>query len=520
MAAAAVGPCNPGTMPLPERLTQTQPFATPARNDQLDMLKRDEGVVRARLVSLTHPGCQYLLRDQTELEIGRSPNCEIRVTDGRVSARHLRIYRDQEFRYFVEELGSNGCFINEHFMKKGETRALRHGDAISICVYAHAIGEGDLKPFAAYIFRVASHEAVAADAADTAGSSHVTEHWVQQHWDIGPRLGSGNFSEVCLGIEVRGGQRRAVKIIKKKTFQEFRGKRGSRLGLGSEAEVLTSLKHPGIVQFYSWFETDAHLYLVMELVAGGDLLQCIMAGGCFAEAQACRLFCRLCEAVAYLHSRSIVHRDLKPDNVLLTTKDRGTMHPKIADFGLARQNMQTRDCRTFCGTPHYFAPEVIASCRGAELGRVGDAVGYGKKVDVWSLGVVLYILLSGTPPFEEEGLYEQILRGSFEFDAGEWETVSSEAQGLVRWFMTVEARDRPGVHEALEHAWLRRLRATSPPPGAVPPSPPGPCSASVPAEGTGTISAGGRTEEDHPVAEGHAAKRCRTDDAPAPPLHA
>merc|ERR1719443_933073 len=190
----------------------------------------------------------------------------------------------------------------------------------------------------------------------------------------------------------------------------------------------------------------------MELLEGGDLLQYILEHGAFSEGAARVLFAELAAGVKYLHERNIVHRDLKPENILLTSKDDpASLHLKIADFGLARKNMKSRDCRTFCGTPHYFAPEVINTFRDKET----FAAGYGKQADMWSLGVILYIMLSGIPPFEEDGLYEQILEGKYEFDVREWTTVSPEAKELVRRLMTVNPKDRLTIEDCLNHRWFR-----------------------------------------------------------------
>lgn len=460
---------------LTQPLTQTQPAVPQTQGTQLDGLERD---VTARLVSVTKPGFQYEFKtSQKEVMIGRNPIfCQIKVDDKRASGQHCRIYRDDAFHWFVEELSPNCCYINEHLMKKGDTRALRHGDELSLCVNPHA---GQEQPFAAYIFRVSDHDSDAsrpaggsvkesslprerADAAAVtpgvavASAKHlVDEKWVNRNWDTRTVLGSGNFSEVRLGVHVQQGHKRAVKMIDVKKFLQFQSKRESQLSLSSEAELLTSLSHPGIVKFYEWFQTSSQLYLIMELMEGGDLLQSILEDGHFVELQARRLFKEVCEAVKYLHDKNVVHRDLKPENILLTTKDREEMIPKIADFGLARMNMQTRDCKTFCGTPHYFAPEVINTFRE----RVdGQPVGYGKTVDMWSLGVILYVLLSGIPPFEEEGLYEQILEGKYEFDVREWTTVSPEAKELVRGLMTVNPQQRLTIKQAMDIRWLRLER--------------------------------------------------------------
>jgi len=462
-------------------LTQTQVVASQHTRQRAAF--RDQGV-HARLTSLTDASvCYELGKEQRQVEIGRHPNCHIRVDDRRSSGVHLRIYRDDNFRYYVEELSPNGCFINKHYMGKGDTRALQHGDEVSLCVYARSKEE---KAFAAYLFtlvadatgnappagqprgigcmvhgrvdgRVDERMDDCGAAAGCGGGGLVTEEWVNDRWDMRTVLGSGNFSEVRLGVHVQTGDQRAVKIINKKAFRQFQKKRDSRLSLKSEAETLIGLCHDGIVRVYEWFETEMHLYLVMELLSDGDLLACIMDHGCFTEPQARRLFRQLCDAVQYLHDRNVVHRDLKPENILVSGKERNELCLKIADFGLACKNMKTGDCQTFCGTPHYLSPEVINTFNG----RVsGQPAGYGRQVDMWSLGVILYVMLSGVPPFEDEGLYEQILEGKFEFDVREWVAVSPEAKDLVRQLMTVNPSERFTISQALNHQWLR----FSPPP--------------------------------------------------------
>jgi len=443
-------------------LTQTQPCGP---EPSVRPASAPEVAVRARLVSLTSAGVVFALtRDQKEVHVGRHPECQIVVSDKRVSGRHLRIYCDEEQRYFVQELSANGCYLNEHFLSKNDTRVLQNGDTVSLCVKADEPRHEDeqMRTFAAWVFRVVDHAAVEASAkvGAEADKHFLTEAQVKDRWDTRTVIGSGNFSEVRLGLRVKTGESFAVKVIDIKKFQTFQNKRESHLSLSSEAEVLTSLQNTGIVQFYEWFQTTEKLYLVMEYMRGGDLLQCILEQGCFSELQARRLFRQLCEAVRYLHHKGFVHRDLKPENILLTTKDRDSMHMKIADFGLARKTMKSRDCGTFCGTPHYFAPEVINTFRDK---NTGVRTGYDKQADMWSLGVILYIMLSGIPPFEEEGLYEQILEGKYEFDVSEWISITPEAKELVRSLMTVNPKSRKTIDQALEHInerWI--VRSVSP----------------------------------------------------------
>lgn len=467
-------------------LTQTQNVAT----SQLVRPAVDSDVY-ATLTSLIKSGETYQVRrDQKTIEIGRHPHCQIVVTDKRASGKHLRIYRDDAFHFFVEELSENGAWCNDHQMMKGNTRALQHGDALSICVH-HNETNPDQKPFAAYIFRLAYHssdppgespkeearsvngapppgpEAQRARAAMAdkarASSRLVSEQWVSENWDMRTLLGSGNFSEVRLGVQVKrpGSEKCAVKVIDKKRFFQFQSKRESQLSLQSEAEMLMGLDSVGIIRFFEWFETEEKLFIAMEFLEGGDLLQFILDHGCFSEAAARRIFGEIVRAVKYLHEKNIVHRDLKPENILLTSKAVGEMHPKLADFGLARMNMKTKDCKTFCGTPHYFAPEVIHTFQDKDAGQPGG--GYGKQADMWSLGVILYIMLSGIPPFEEDGLYEQILNGRYEFDVSEWDKVSLEAKELVRQLMHVNPKGRLTIEQTLAHKWFTLEEQSTPP---------------------------------------------------------
>jgi len=414
-----------------------------------------------------------------EVFIGRHPSCGVQASDKHVSSLHFRIYRDDQQRFFVEELSSSGCFINNQLVKKNEHRALRHGDAIKIA--PNATTES---PFASFILQdrvqvMTKHSEngasiVAKGMTMATGSSSdrpkgegnvegmlngKTEDWVARNWDIRHELGSGNFSAVRLGVDVKDkGRQYAMKMVDKKNFLQFQQKRESVLELHDEANTMMSLKHPNIVRCYLWFQTEAHLYMALELVQGGDLLHCLLDDGAFPENQAARLFNQICDAVRYLHTeKQLVHRDLKPENILLTTKDRDTMVPKLADFGLARTNMKSRDCRTFCGTPNYFAPEVITS-----FSSDSKSAGYGKQVDMWSLGVILYILLSGIPPFEEEQLYRQIVEGKYEFDVEEWNCITLEAKGFVKQMMTVDPVERINIHQALDHPWFKIARLCTP----------------------------------------------------------
>ena len=198
------------------------------------------------------------------------------------------------------------------------------------------------------------------------------------------------------------------------------------------------------------FQSDDRIYLVMELVKGGDLFDRVVARGKFTEANARKLMTGILKAVSYLHSRSIVHRDLKPENILLVHADCDT-EAKITDFGLAKRTT-SEGLKTFCGTPQYFAPEVLKR-RNTKMGTGR----YGREADMWSIGVILYILLSGTPPFNEDTLFQQIQAAKYSFEGEEWEGVSDSAKDLVSRLLTSSPTARLKVDQALHHPWLTRM---------------------------------------------------------------
>jgi len=185
---------------------------------------------------------------------------------------------------------------------------------------------------------------------------------------------------------------------------------------------------------------------VMELVTGGELFDRIVAKGQYTEKDAAKVMFTLCDALGYLHNKGIVHRDLKPENILLATPDNDAAI-KIADFGLARMISQTTMMKTACGTPGYVAPEVLQN-KGYDSGAV----------DVWSTGVILYILLCGFPPFYEEelpALFDQILKGRYDFPSPWWDNISKGAKDLVRAMLTVDPKKRITAENVGKNAWIK-----------------------------------------------------------------
>ncbi|XP_052827482.1 calcium/calmodulin-dependent protein kinase type 1 [Octopus bimaculoides] len=248
----------------------------------------------------------------------------------------------------------------------------------------------------------------------------------------------GAFSEVVLAEDkLEKGKFVAVKCI------DRHGLRGKEESLENEIQVLRRLKHPNIVQLLDVFEDKQRVFLVMELVTGGELFDRIVEKGSYTERDASALIKQVLEGVDYMHERGVVHRDLKPENLLYysAADDSKIM---ISDFGLSKTE-ESGIMATACGTPGYVAPEVLAQQP------------YGKEVDCWSIGVIAYILLCGYPPFYDEHdaeLFRQILRAEYEFDSPYWDEISKSATDFIKNLMCKDATMRYTCKQALAHPWI------------------------------------------------------------------
>uniref|UniRef100_U5EY85 Calcium/calmodulin-dependent protein kinase type 1 n=1 Tax=Corethrella appendiculata TaxID=1370023 RepID=U5EY85_9DIPT len=277
-------------------------------------------------------------------------------------------------------------------------------------------------------------------------------------------LGTGAFSEVRLA-ESRDhpGNLYAVKIIDKKALKGKEDSLENEIKVlrrfsalnnntndGQNSENNQSLRHPNIVQLLETYEDKSKVYLVMELVTGGELFDRIVEKGSYTEKDASDLIRQVLEAVDYMHEQGVVHRDLKPENLLYYRPDEDSKI-MISDFGLSKME-DSGIMATACGTPGYVAPEVLAQKP------------YGKAVDVWSIGVISYILLCGYPPFYDENdanLFAQILKGEFEFDSPYWDEISESAKDFIRNLMCVNVERRFTCKQALAHPWIGGNAASS-----------------------------------------------------------
>ncbi|XP_072351910.1 calcium/calmodulin-dependent protein kinase type II subunit delta isoform X3 [Scyliorhinus torazame] len=253
-------------------------------------------------------------------------------------------------------------------------------------------------------------------------------------------LGKGAFSVVRRCMKISTGQEYAAKIINTKKLSARDHQK-----LEREARICRLLKHPNIVRLHDSISEEGFHYLVFDLVTGGELFEDIVAREYYSEADASHCIQQILEAVLHCHQMGVVHRDLKPENLLLASKLKGAA-VKLADFGLAIEVQGDQQAWFgFAGTPGYLSPEVLRK----------DP--YGKPVDMWACGVILYILLVGYPPFWDEDqhrLYQQIKAGAYDFPSPEWDTVTPEAKDLINKMLTINPAKRITASEALKHPWI------------------------------------------------------------------
>ncbi|RXN01897.1 Serine/threonine-protein kinase DCLK2 [Acipenser ruthenus] len=245
------------------------------------------------------------------------------------------------------------------------------------------------------------------------GNKCLSTSAILDKYKIGKVIGDGNFAVVKECVEWSTGKEFALKIIDKAKCS------GKEHLIENEVAVLRRVKHPNIIMLIEEVDTAAELYLVMELVKGGDLFDAITSSTKYTERDASAMVYNLAGALKYLHCLNIVHRDIKPENLLVCEYPDGTKSLKLGDFGLA--TVVEGPLHTVCGTPTYVAPEIIAE------------TGYGLKVDIWAAGVITYILLCGFPPFRsennlQEDLFDQILEGRLEFPSPYWDNITDSAK--------------------------------------------------------------------------------------------
>ncbi|KAJ1911066.1 serine/threonine protein kinase, partial [Mycoemilia scoparia] len=445
--------------------------------------------------------------------IGRHRNCDIRVINPHISNRHCIIYKittstsnikshttnrssgESRDVVYIEDTSTNGTHINGKRIQKNKPYRLKDGDTIQLAKY---IPKSGVKPFndQFYMFQDLSYhrrQSKSNNNNKTGNGNDGSEKpfsRFHQNYLLGKSLGKGAFAQVKEGINRLTGQRFAIKMIDRNRISSTKTNNNNNNGGGddnkkdkvtsnfeAETSILLRIRHPNVVQIYGVYQEDDYFYLVLDLAHGGELFDEIIRCQYFDEDQVRVIMLQLLLAIRYLNKRDIVHRDIKPENILLadpppsqntsvssssskannnndtTKKGKRWYHRiKLADFGLAKIVADRVFMKTVCGTPMYVAPEVL---KAKLLGK------YDKQVDMWSLGVVLYICLCGFPPFSDEiappPLKQQIINGIYSFPSPNWDSISDGAKDLVESMLVVDPKLRITVDEALKHPWLKAV---------------------------------------------------------------
>jgi len=255
---------------------------------------------------------------------------------------------------------------------------------------------------------------------------------------ISEKLGRGNFAVVRKVQRKSDGKLYAAKIIKKKNLKERDMRK-----LHDEVKILQKLSHPNINTLIETFDTKHHLYMVLQLLTGGELFDRIVKKRCYTEEEAAAVIRQVARACEYMHENGVIHRDLKPENIVYV--DDKSAHICVTDFGLAKYVKKGLLTKTACGTPGYVAPEILQMQR------------YNAQVDMWAVGVILYILLCGFPPFVEKNLkalYKLIKSGKFSFPSPYWNNVSKEAKDCIVRLLHVDPQERLSPTALLKHDWI------------------------------------------------------------------
>jgi len=264
-------------------------------------------------------------------------------------------------------------------------------------------------------------------------------------YKLGRTLGEGAFSVVKMATHKQEKSVWAAKIITEEALTP-----ADKEALTNEVSISTRLNHKNIVKCKEVFDTPRHMYIIMEFMSGGELFDRIIAKEHYNEKEAVTVTQQVIQAVQHCHDNNVVHRDLKPENLLfLNPQDDSPL--KLADFGLALGLKEGEAGHAVCGTPGYVAPEVLA------VKTKGNKEGYGKPVDMWSVGVILYILLCGFPPFYHESnskLFELIQKADYSFPSPYWDEVSDTAKDLIRKLLVLNPKERLTAPQALQHPFL------------------------------------------------------------------
>ena len=264
---------------------------------------------------------------------------------------------------------------------------------------------------------------------------------VKNHYKVISKIGSGSFGKVYKVIHLASGQHRAMKMLKKDSVNY----QDDDKQFLKEIEILSKIDHPNIIKIYEYFTNEMNYFIITELCEGGELIDQIYKVGKFSEYQAAKIMQQIFSSVFYIHSKNIVHRDLKPENILFESNQDDDIFIKLIDFGTCNYFDKKTKLTYKTGTPYYIAPEVLNKS-------------YTNKCDIWSCGVIMYILLAGVPPFngsDDQEIMENVKKGKFHLDTPEIGWISQEAKNLISQLLRYDPAKRITAEEAWIDPWIQ-----------------------------------------------------------------
>lgn len=393
----------------------------------------------------TLPTKTNITNNKIRWTFGRHADSDFKLTTcSRLSNHHFSLsFSLNDKTLWIQDTSTNGTYLNNNRLVKGSNYIINQGDEI-------AVGVGVPDDVIRFVALFSDHF----NPSNSSNNSVIKDEGIYKDFIIkNETIGQGAFATVKKAIERSTGDSYAVKIINRKRAIHAGGK-GAMAGVNRELGILRQLDHPNIVRLKSHYDDVENYYLVMELVPGGDLMDFVAVNGAIEEDATQVITKQLLNGIAYVHKLGISHRDLKPDNILIQQDD--PIIVKITDFGLAKISDNSTFMKTFCGTLAYVAPEIITGKH--ELVQSQDpANNYSNLVDIWSLGCLVYVLLTSHLPFNgktQAQMFQKIKSGEYHESPLNSYKVSAEGRDFLKCCLQVDPSQRFTAKQALKHPWI------------------------------------------------------------------